>query len=62
MESDGYGIRSHIHVKSPRIVRTSNTTDLETRTDLCRELSLCATENDIQELLVRWHRWDLIKR
>ena len=42
-----------------RTASTSYTTDLETGTNLCRQLSLCATEDNIDELLARRHRSDL---
>lgn len=39
---------------------TSNTTDLESRSDLRWKSSLSATEDDVQKFLARRHRGDLI--
>lgn len=42
------------------VASTSDTADLKTRTNHSRKLSLGSTENDIDELLARGHRCDLI--
>lgn len=39
--------------------QTSNPTDLEARTNLCRKTSLRPAQNDVDELLAGGHRLDL---
>lgn len=43
-------------------VETSNTTDLEARSNLSRKSALSAAQDNIEELLARGHRSDLEER
>lgn len=54
--------RFGLPAQKKNIFLTSNSANLETSTNLCRQFSLCSTQHNVQKLLLGRHRRDILPR